>query len=71
MKPQDRDNLLIQIAQDIGGLKVSVQNTYYLTEKQEAHLAKLNESVSKNIVKIAVNGSNIKWLWWTMGIFVT
>ncbi len=47
MKPKERDDLLVKMAEDIGALKEGVHNTYYLAEKLERHNALQNGQIIK------------------------
>jgi len=60
MKPQERDDLLIRIDE-------RTQNIWRLTDQQEKHLSKINDSLLKHSTNIAVNSNNIKRVWWLMG----
>lgn len=62
MKPAERDNLLIELKETFGRIDERTQNIYSLTEKQEAHLSKLNESMLKHAVQISTNKGSIKWI---------
>lgn len=55
MNPAERDALLIRLDE-------KANNIYVLTEKQEAHLSKLNESMLKHAVQISSNKTSIKWI---------
>ena len=55
MKPLERDNLLIRLDE-------RTRNIYNLTEKQEDHLSKLNDALSKHAIGIEGNRVSIKWL---------
>ena len=55
MKPQERDNLLIRIDE-------RTINIWNVVEKQEKHLAGLNDTASKHAVKIESNSTSIKWI---------
>jgi len=55
MKPAERDDLLIRLDE-------KTNNIYKLTEKQEQHLATLNEKVTKNQLDISKNVSRIAML---------
>ena len=52
MKPGERDELL-------GRLDERSANTYSLVEKQEKHLAKLNDKVGKNTLNIDRNHNRL------------
>lgn len=55
MKPAERDALLIRLDE-------KSNNIYTLTEKQEAHLSKLNDSMLKHATQISRNENSIKWI---------
>ena len=55
MKPIERDELLIRLDE-------RVARNLILTEKQEQHLLKLNESVSKNVLHINLNHNRLNTL---------
>lgn len=55
MKPKERDDLLIRLDE-------RSRNIWTLTERQEEHLAKLNDSMLKHAVQISSNKTSIKWL---------
>jgi len=55
MKPTERDSLLIRLDE-------RSKNIYNLSEKQERHLAELNNKVAKNVADIAVNCSRLDYL---------
>ena len=55
MKPTDRDDLLIRIDE-------RTRNIYTLTEKQDAHLSNLNDSIREHAEQITNNTSSIKWI---------
>ena len=60
MKQQERDELW-------GRIDERTCNIYKLVAKQEAHLAKLNDSVAKNTVSCAKNKTNNRNLWTVIG----
>ncbi len=64
MKPSVRDELLVRLDE-------RTQNIWTLAEKQEQHLSKLNNRVSDNETQSAVNKSNIKRIWWVIGLGIT
>jgi len=53
MNNSDR-TILTDIAEKLGRIDEKASNIYTLTEKQERHLSKLNDSVAKNTLEIAV-----------------
>ena len=55
MKPTERDDLLIRLDE-------RTNNIWKLTEKQEEHLAKINDVNSKQGEQIASNKTSIKWI---------
>lgn len=55
MKTKDRDELLCRIDE-------RTRNIYKLTEKQEEHLSKLNDSILEHAGKISSNVTSIKWI---------
>lgn len=55
MKPKERDELLIRLDE-------RSRNIWILTEKQENHLSKLNDSMLKHAVQISSNKTSIKWI---------
>jgi len=55
MKPKERDDLLIRLDE-------RTRNIYRLTEKQENHLAKINDSMLKHAVQISSNKTSIRWI---------
>ncbi len=55
MKAKERDELLFRLDE-------TVKNIYHLTEKQEAHLFKLNDSMMKHAIQISSNKTGIKWI---------
>ncbi len=63
MKPTERDQLLIRLDE-------RTRNIWALTEKQEAHLSKLNDSMMKHAVQISANRTSIGRLWWLIGIAI-
>lgn len=56
MNAAQRDQLLARLDE-------RVLNIYHLTEKQERHLAELNESVKEHQKGIAVNKRSISLMW--------
>ncbi len=67
----DEDRKLINgMLRTLGGIEESTRNIYHLTEKQERHLAKLNDSVAGNSKAVAVNGTRIKMLMWVIGTLI-
>ena len=61
MKPQERDDLLIRIDE-------RTRNIWRLTDQQEKHLSKINDSLLEHAVQITSNSNGIKWLRWVIGI---
>ena len=55
MKATERDALLNRLDE-------RTANIYHLTEKQEAHLSKLNDSILNHAVQISSNRTSIKWI---------
>ena len=55
MKAQERDELLIRLDE-------RTCNIWDLTEKQETHLIKLNDALSKHSVDIGKNKTSIMWI---------
>ena len=55
MKPSERDDLL-------GRIDERTRNIYRLTEKQEEHLAELNNNMMKHAVQISSNKTSIRWI---------
>ena len=55
MKSTERDALLNRLDE-------RTANIYHLTEKQEAHLSKLNNSMLNHAVQISSNKTSIKWI---------
>jgi len=55
MKPKERDELLIRLDE-------RTRNIWTLTEKQEDHLAKINDSMMKHAVQISSNKTSVKWI---------
>lgn len=53
MEPAARDELLIRLDE-------RTANIFSLVEKQERHLAQLNEKVASNVLDIAANSSKIQ-----------
>ena len=60
MKPAERDNLLIRLDE-------RTQNIWNLTEKQEAHLSKINDAIAEHTTSIAVNKNSIRLQWKIFG----
>jgi len=52
MKPLERDELLVRLDE-------KSNNIYHLVEKQERHLAELNNKVAKNVLNIDRNSNRI------------
>lgn len=46
------------------------RNIWTLTEKQEGHLAKLNDSILKHAIQISSNRTSVGRLWWLIGIAI-
>ena len=55
MKPKERDELRIRLDE-------RTSNIWALTEKQEDHLSKINDSILKHAVQISSNRTSIKWI---------
>lgn len=55
MKPKERDELLIRLDE-------RSRNIWTLTERQEEHLAKLNDSILKHATQITSNKTHIWWI---------
>ena len=55
MKTPERDALLARLDE-------RTSNIWKLTEKQEEHLAKINDALMNHAVKIATNRASIKWI---------
>ena len=55
MKPKERDELLIRLDE-------RTRNIWTLTEKQEDHLSKINDSMMKHAVQISSNKTSVKWI---------
>jgi len=67
MKPKERDDLLIKIAGDIGGMKEAIHNTYHLTEKLEQHNTEQNGYIREQGKQVASNKTHI---WWIVRILI-
>ena len=55
MKTSERDDLLSRIDE-------RTRNIYRLTEKQEEHLAELNNNMMKHAVQLSSNRTSIRWI---------
>ena len=55
MKPKERDELLIRLDE-------RSRNIWALTEKQENHLSKINDSLLKHAIQLSSNKTSIKWI---------
>ena len=55
MKVEQRDQLLVRLDE-------RVANIWRLTEKQEEHLTKINDALTKHAVQIERNRGNIRWI---------
>lgn len=55
MKVKERDELLIRLDE-------RTRNIWTLTERQEDHLSKLNDSMLKHAVQISSNKTSVRWI---------
>ncbi len=55
MRQAERDELLIRLDE-------KTNNIYTLTEKQEAHLSKINDSLMEHAQQISSNKTSIRWI---------
>lgn len=55
MKVKERDELLVRLDE-------RTRNIWTLTERQEDHLSKLNDSMLKHAIQISSNKTSIKWI---------
>ena len=55
MKPKERDDLLVRLDE-------RTANIWRVTELQEQHLVKLNDSVLKHAIQLSSNKTSIKWI---------
>ena len=55
MKAAERDDLLIRLDE-------RTRNIWALTEKQEEHLEKINDSLLKHAIQLSSNKTSIKWI---------
>lgn len=55
MKPKERDDLLSRLDE-------RTANIWRVTEAQEKHLVKLNDSILKHAVQISSSKTSIKWI---------
>lgn len=55
MNIKQRDELLFRLDE-------TVKNIWRLTEKQETHLSKLNESILNHAIQISSHRTSIRWI---------
>ncbi len=55
MKATERDDLLIRLDE-------RTRNIWALTERQEEHLGKINDSLLKHAIQLSSNKTSIKWI---------
>ncbi len=50
------------LKEGFGRIDERTANIYHLTEKQEDHLSKLNDTMLKHAIQISSNKTSIRWL---------
>ena len=61
-KIDDVLNEVRELNRQFGKIDERTANIWSLTEKQEAHLAKLNDAILTHAIKISSNSTSIKWI---------
>lgn len=61
-KYQEILDAINELNKQFGRVDERTANIWTLTEKQESHLAKLNDSMLKHAVQISSNKTSIRWI---------
>ncbi len=69
-KYQEILDAINELKEGFGRVDERTSNIWTLTERQEKHLVKLNDSITRHAVQLSSNKTSIGRLWWLIGIAI-